>query len=141
MTLRLQLGDLIEQTGKFAVLRPGDFSAIIQIGTRRSAGQQRDDQRDGQKKNRRTRIPPPSETRIKADYSRDSSERRCFFYIAATSADSFSRKNEQDRKKGKDRRKTPKNLHTQPRASAAIAQTGGDGRVCGESPDTPFSGR
>ena len=47
---RLQLRDFVEQTGKVAVLNAGDLRTIIQIGTRRSAGQQCRDQRDDQKK-------------------------------------------------------------------------------------------
>jgi hypothetical protein len=45
---RFQLGDLVEQTGKVAVLNAGDLRAIIQIGTRRSAGEQRRDQKSGE---------------------------------------------------------------------------------------------
>src|ERR1700746_1193098 len=38
---RLQLRDLVEQTGKLAVLNAGNFRTIIQIGTYRSAWEQR----------------------------------------------------------------------------------------------------
>src|SRR5580692_342775 len=47
---RLQLGDLVQQARKVAVFGAGNFGAVIQIGTRGSAGDQRREQYDGQKK-------------------------------------------------------------------------------------------
>jgi len=55
---RLQLGDLVQQARKVAVFGAGNFGAVIQIGTRGSAGDQRCEQYDGQKgRDRNTRLP------------------------------------------------------------------------------------
>src|SRR5215472_17917104 len=47
---RLQLGNLVQQTSEIAVLRSGDFGAVIHVGTRFCAGGQCRGQRDDQNK-------------------------------------------------------------------------------------------
>src|SRR5215469_12899392 len=47
---RLQFGDLVQQTGEIAVLRPGDFGAVIHVGMCARTKSERRSKHENQKK-------------------------------------------------------------------------------------------
>ena len=68
---RLQLGDLVQQTGEIAVLRAGDLGAVIQIGARGRTRSSSAATSATIRKNRRTPMPfPRPQRRTEPRYSR-----------------------------------------------------------------------